>query len=243
MFDIKVFCEFNATANSGADDKAFLEVLRSIKQATNARYVNFSVFDYRTDNPKTKHFLTYPQEWLTFYTSRFHFSTDPLLRIDYRRVSHVDWRELFAEKGQERLLDRLTEFGVGNEAVSIVSHGGGSIYCALALVYHCDPVEWRQLKRERMADFRHMADLATGRYKEHYARFNRTNKKLSSRELDVLKFAARGYTDEQIAKNIGIGRWTVVGHMQSIKCKLGCVNRTAAVAKAITLDLISIELA
>jgi DNA-binding CsgD family transcriptional regulator len=57
----------------------------------------------------------------------------------------------------------------------------------------------------------------------------------------VLRLVALGKTDEQIASAIRIGKWTVVGHLQSIKFKLGCSNRTSAVAFAITSGLIDLR--
>jgi DNA-binding NarL/FixJ family response regulator len=57
---------------------------------------------------------------------------------------------------------------------------------------------------------------------------------LSSRELDVLKAAAQGRTNDEIAADLFLSARTVERHLQNIYVKLGVSGkaaRTAAVAK------------
>ncbi|WP_439271652.1 helix-turn-helix transcriptional regulator [Pseudochrobactrum sp. HB0163] len=61
---------------------------------------------------------------------------------------------------------------------------------------------------------------------------------LTPREVDCLKWAARGKTDGEIAEILNIARWTVVTYLQNAKIKLGCANRTSAVAVAMSLGII-----
>ncbi|HUF52851.1 MAG TPA: alpha/beta fold hydrolase [Dehalococcoidia bacterium] len=51
---------------------------------------------------------------------------------------------------------------------------------------------------------------------------------LSSRELEVLRLIARGFTDRDISADLGISTRTVGNHVRSILNKTGCSNRTAA---------------
>jgi DNA-binding NarL/FixJ family response regulator len=64
--------------------------------------------------------------------------------------------------------------------------------------------------------------------------------KLSPRELEVLKLAAQGLRTTEIAERLFISSRTVETHVDNANDKLGVRNRTAAVAKAIELGLISI---
>jgi len=63
--------------------------------------------------------------------------------------------------------------------------------------------------------------------------------KLSDRELEVLKLAARGLTTAGIAQELYISTRTVDTHVQDACHKLGVRSRTAAVARAVELGLIS----
>jgi len=62
---------------------------------------------------------------------------------------------------------------------------------------------------------------------------------LSSKELACLAWCAKGLTSKQIATNLDISDRTVHFHMRNIFRKLQVSNRYQAIAKAITLKLIS----
>ncbi|MFW6075198.1 MAG: helix-turn-helix transcriptional regulator [Chloroflexota bacterium] len=61
---------------------------------------------------------------------------------------------------------------------------------------------------------------------------------LSERELEVLRLAAQGLTNGEIAEQLFISPRTVKGHLQSIYNKLGVNTRTAAATAAIELKLL-----
>ena len=63
--------------------------------------------------------------------------------------------------------------------------------------------------------------------------------RLSERELQVLGLAARGIKTADIAEELFISTRTVDSHVENACQKLGVRNRTAAVAKAIELELIT----
>jgi len=62
--------------------------------------------------------------------------------------------------------------------------------------------------------------------------------RLSGRERDVLSWAARGKTISETATILGISQLTCESHMKNALAKMGVVNKTHAVAKAIQLGLI-----
>jgi DNA-binding NarL/FixJ family response regulator len=64
---------------------------------------------------------------------------------------------------------------------------------------------------------------------------------LSSREIEVLRLAARGFTNKAIGVQLGISDRTVQGHLTNIFGKLDVASRTEAVTKAIHLGLVSVE--
>lgn len=63
--------------------------------------------------------------------------------------------------------------------------------------------------------------------------------KLSERELDVLRLAARGYTNKAIAVQLSISDRTVQGHLAHIYDKLQAAGRTEAVMRAVALGWIA----
>jgi DNA-binding NarL/FixJ family response regulator len=64
---------------------------------------------------------------------------------------------------------------------------------------------------------------------------------LTSRELEVLRLAARGLTNRAIGHALEISHRTVQGHLANIYGKLGVNSRTEAVTEALRRGWIVIE--
>jgi DNA-binding NarL/FixJ family response regulator len=64
---------------------------------------------------------------------------------------------------------------------------------------------------------------------------------LSSREIEVLEFAAQGNSNSAIAKKLFITEATVKSHFVHIFSKLGVTDRTAAVTEALKKKIIQIK--
>jgi DNA-binding NarL/FixJ family response regulator len=66
--------------------------------------------------------------------------------------------------------------------------------------------------------------------------------KLTERELEVLTFVAKGYTNKAIGVQLGISDRTVQGHLAHIFSKLQSGSRTEAVMRAVSLGWLSSNL-
>ncbi|HXV29331.1 MAG TPA: LuxR C-terminal-related transcriptional regulator [Sinorhizobium sp.] len=65
-----------------------------------------------------------------------------------------------------------------------------------------------------------------------------TREKLSSREIECLRWAAAGKSSDEIAIILGISAYTVASYFKSAARKLDAVNRMQAIARAMRLKLI-----
>lgn len=72
---------------------------------------------------------------------------------------------------------------------------------------------------------------------------NRDFEPLTDREAEVLTLAGRGFTNKAIAVQLTISDRTVQGHLARIFVKLQAASRTEAVMRAVSLGLITIDLA
>ena len=61
---------------------------------------------------------------------------------------------------------------------------------------------------------------------------------MSSRELEVLRLVANGASNPDISKTLYISRRTVEHHVEHILAKLTVTSHTAAVAYALTHELL-----
>jgi len=64
---------------------------------------------------------------------------------------------------------------------------------------------------------------------------------LSERELEVLKLAAKGMSNKEIAAQLALGVRTVQSHLGHIFDKLGVSSRTEAVLRALKEGWLSLE--
>ena len=63
---------------------------------------------------------------------------------------------------------------------------------------------------------------------------------LTPREIDVLELVAEGLSNKAVAERLGISDQTVKFHLTSISGKLGAINRTDAVRRAVRRGLITL---
>jgi DNA-binding NarL/FixJ family response regulator len=70
--------------------------------------------------------------------------------------------------------------------------------------------------------------------------FDEPAEPLTSREVQVLELLAEGLSNKSIAERLGISDQTVKFHVASISGKLGAVNRTDAVRRAVRRGLIAL---
>ena len=61
--------------------------------------------------------------------------------------------------------------------------------------------------------------------------------RLSPRQLEVARLVARGLTDRQIARQLGISHRTVDSHLRQVSAKLGCSSRTAVAVWALHQEM------
>ena len=83
-----------------------------------------------------------------------------------------------------------------------------------------------------------------GRIEEAFARVGerdyeaRTIDDLTDRELEILRFVARGFSNAEIAEVLGLAEGTVKNHVSNVLSKLGVRDRTRATIAAIERGLI-----
>ena len=62
---------------------------------------------------------------------------------------------------------------------------------------------------------------------------------ISARELEVLRLVAHGKTNQEIGEELAVSRRTAKAHVERVISRLGVANRTEAVARAMSLGLLT----
>lgn len=100
-----------------------------------------------------------------------------------------------------------------------------------------DPLQIRQVFESRAAELSALSLKLFGAYHDQRARTGELVR-LTRREIQCLKWAAKGKTDSEIAELVKISMPTVRFHMRNAADKMGAVGRPQAVQRAAVLGYI-----
>lgn len=181
---------------------------------------------------------TYPTAWCEHYQRAGYLAIDPSVQHCQRSQAPVLWSEgVFS--AVPRLWDDAQQVGlrVGWAQSCLDACGGGGMF---TLARSADALGESEL-RSHEVKMRWLTSLAH----QGFARLMSPSwqpqlcSPLSSREREVLRWAADGKTLAQVADILTLSMETVKFHTRNAGVKLGAANRTAAVARAALLGLLS----
>ncbi len=79
------------------------------------------------------------------------------------------------------------------------------------------------------------------RFPDKIRRAARPSERLSDREMDIIKLAAKGMSNKDIANELYLSRRTVEGNLRTIFNKLGVASRTEAVIQVMVRGWLTLE--
>ncbi|WP_233495520.1 helix-turn-helix transcriptional regulator [Rhodosalinus halophilus] len=185
---------------------------------------------------------TYPRAWVERYLERGYLRIDPVIQGCYRRFHPVDWKRLdWSSRAVRAFLRDARDHGLGRQGFSVPIRGPAGQFALFTVNHDCDDTAWavftaahcRELILVAHAFNRKALEFEAGRLPEHQAQ-------LSPRELDAMTLLAIGYSRAQVADTLSISEHTLRAYIESARFKLGALNTTHAVARAMSRGLIVI---
>jgi len=164
MHNFKLFPSSKLPANSDENDRRFLEHMINARKDCNARYVNFSVYHYEPANIEPIHIITYPMDWIIHYIQSQYQTHDPLFKIDYRRVSCIDWADVYSDEKSEPLFREFQERHLGNQGITLSSRVRENHYAVASFVFQIGDEMWTAHRSANME----MLRLQTVNLSEHH---------------------------------------------------------------------------
>jgi DNA-binding CsgD family transcriptional regulator len=181
---------------------------------------------------------TYTDEWVHQYVSKGYVKIDPVIQLGLRGIMPLDWRDLRDENATtKRFFGESREFGLGRQGLTIPMRGAHGEIAMFSLNVDMSDRQWAREKRSLIRDFSVLAYHFHNRVLEQYG-VQEQDIKLSSKEIEVLKWSAQGKGNQDIADILRISHRTVKFHLECARAKLNTLNTTQAVARAIRLGLI-----
>ena len=186
---------------------------------------------------------TYSLEWRQRYLDKQYLRVDPVVTGSYNRFHPVDWRELdWSTKGARAFREDAMAHGLGSQGLSIPIRGPSGQFALFAVNHTCDDDEWEAFIQENRRDIILVAHLFNQKALEFEGeRLPEAGRTLSPREIDAMTNLAIGHSRAQAAEKMGISESTLRVYIESARYKLGALNTTHAVARAMTEGLIMVE--
>lgn len=179
---------------------------------------------------------TYDRKWVERYADQGYLRIDPVVQGCYRHFHPVDWKRLdWSSKAAKAFRKDATAHGIGNQGYSIPIRGPNGQFALFTVSHSCADDAWDayiELHRRDWILYAHYFNqtalrLEPGRKPEH-------TQPLSPREVETMTLLAVGYSRAQVADTLNISEHTLRVYIESARFKLGALNTTHAVARAMS---------
>ncbi|WP_299561653.1 autoinducer binding domain-containing protein [uncultured Sulfitobacter sp.] len=183
---------------------------------------------------------SYSEEWQKRYITENYLRIDPVIQGCYQRFHPVDWKQLdWRSRAAREFRDDAVAHGIGSQGYSIPIRGPNGQFALFTLNSTCDDATWIKFTQTHRRDLILIAHYFNEKALEFEPdRGDRQPQALSPREIDAMTLLAIGYSRAQVANTLSISEHTLRVYIESARFKLGALNTTHAVARAMSRGLI-----
>lgn len=183
---------------------------------------------------------TYSTEWVDRYVEKDYLRMDPVIMGCLQRFHPVDWKELdWSSRAARSFLREAIDFGVGNQGYTIPIRGPQGQFALFTASDNCDDSQWSAFIRENGRDMMIVAHEFNKKALEfEEGGDSAPTPALSPRELSAMTYLAKGMNRAQAAVEMDISEHTLRVYIEAARHKLGALNTTHAVARALSRGLI-----
>lgn len=183
---------------------------------------------------------TYSPEWRARYLDQNYLRVDPVVSGCFQRFHPVDWKRLdWSSKAARALLTEAIDHGVGNQGFTVPIRGPNGQFALFTVNDNCTDDAWQAFTQANRRDLILIAHYFNQKALEFEpGRTPEVAQALSPREIDAMTLLAIGYNRAQVADSLSISEHTLRVYIESARFKLGAMNTTHAVARALSRGLI-----
>lgn len=182
---------------------------------------------------------TYSSQWVDRYLEKDYLRMDPVIFGCFQRFHPVDWKQLdWSSKAARAFWKEASEYGVGNQGYTIPMRGPIGQFALFTASHNCTDSEWESFLTANARDLMilaHEFNKAALAF-ETASAMPRPN--LSPRELSAMTYLAKGFSRAQTADHLSISEHTLRVYIEAARHKLGALNTTHAVARALSSGII-----
>lgn len=183
---------------------------------------------------------TYSPEWVDRYLEKDYLRLDPVIFGCFQRFTPVTWKELdWSSKPARAMLQDAMDHGLGNQGYTIPIRGPSGQFALFTLNTQADDQDWQAFIDENARDLMIIAHELNKKALEFEQWGDAvTTPMLSPRELSAMTYLAKGMNRAQAAAEMTISEHTLRVYIESARHKLGALNTTHAVARALATGVI-----
>ncbi|WP_370402340.1 helix-turn-helix transcriptional regulator [Sulfitobacter sp. JB4-11] len=183
---------------------------------------------------------TYSLAWQERYMAQEYLRIDPVISGCFQRFHPVEWKQLdWSSRAVRAFAEDAAAHGIGTQGYSVPVRGPNGQFALFTANHTCGDDTWAQFietHRRDMILFAHLMNEKALELDPHRAQ--KTAQALSPREVDAMTYLAIGYSRAQVANELSISEHTLRVYIESARFKLGALNTTHAVARALSQGLI-----
>ena len=204
--------------------------------------VDHAVYHWVSADGEQFGFGTYSPVWAQRYVDQEYLRVDPVVIGCFQRFHPVDWKRLdWRSKAARAFREDAISYGIGNQGYSVPIRGPNGQFALFSVSHNCTDDEWAAFTKKFQRHLILIAHYLNQKALElEHDRKPEPVRALSPREVDALTFLAMGYGRGQVAEMLSISEHTLRAYIESARFKLGALNTTHAVARALSEGLIII---
>lgn len=182
---------------------------------------------------------TYSQEWVDRYLEKDYLRMDPVIIGCLQRFDPVDWKQLdWSTRAARSFLQEAIEYGVGNQGYTIPVRGPAGQFALFTMSDHTDDETWAAFIARHQRDLILVAHEFNKKALDFESGADLAVPALSPRELTAMTYIAKGMNRAKAAEAMNISEHTLRVYIEAARHKLGALNTTHAVARALSKGLI-----
>ncbi|MFV2002426.1 MAG: helix-turn-helix transcriptional regulator, partial [Paracoccaceae bacterium] len=165
---------------------------------------------------------------------------DPVIFGCFQRFHPVDWKQLdWSGKAARAFFLEAVKFGVGNQGYTIPIRGPNGQFALLTASHTCSDERWSGFVADNGRDL----IIIAHEFNKKALDFEKDKvglppPTLSPRELSAMTYLAKGFSRAQAADELKISEHTLRVYIEAARHKLGALNTTHAVARALRAGII-----
>lgn len=185
---------------------------------------------------------TYSDEWVDRYLEQNYLRIDPVIAGCLQQFKPLDWRQLdWSSKTRSAFREEAISYGVGNQGYSVPIRGPNGQFALFTVNATRSDHEWDVFISETAHTLILIAQIFNQKALEFEPGRNPQHlQPLSPREVEAISLLSQGHSRAQIANMLNISEHTLRVYIEGARLKLGAMNTTHAVARAIGWGLVSL---